>query len=211
MKRIQIIQECIEKVGGKYVEIGLRDGHNFRSINCAGKYSVDPDKKWGADFVMRSRQFFDEVAGFVVYDVGVLFIDGDHEHPEPLLDLVGAILSGCMRRDGFIILHDTNPDNEKDTRPIAEFRDGEKWNGTAYVVPLCLWFGGLNYYTYPYDSGVTVIPLEGQYERLVEWSKALLKTGWVEPLSGEVLGKPHRKQLWQIFNSSKELYLKIKK
>jgi len=116
MSRNAVMNWIIKTMGYKdYLEIGLRDGDTFYNINCENKKAVDPviahEKK--PDFLMTSDNFFKMLtAGNYEWDM--IFIDGDHNHEQVTWDLTNA--SRFIRKNGCIVMHDTNPKNERYTK-----------------------------------------------------------------------------------------------
>lgn len=133
-----------------YLEIGIHNkAHNFDKIKCPHKYSVDPDPKADADFVMTSDRYFSLVHN--LYDI--VFIDGLHHADQVKKDFENAVTR--LRDGGFIVLHDTNPHSEHITHVP---RDNGEWTGDVYKFALTLLtYRGIRLRTYEYDYGVTVV------------------------------------------------------
>lgn len=89
-----------------YLEIGGQPSSpraTFHKIDCAKKIAVDPDASSGADYLLKSDEFFAE--NDAQFDI--IFIDGLHEHQQVLRDIHNSL--GCLTPDGTIILHDMLP------------------------------------------------------------------------------------------------------
>jgi hypothetical protein len=131
----------------KYLEIGVQDrAQNFNKINCALKVCVDPDPNAKADCQCTSDQFFDMNEPFTNIDItsitdtyrkeitrdnrfDLVFIDGLHTAKQVKKDFENALK--ILSPNGFIVLHDCNPEKEEHTivpRPSARGH----WNGDVY-------------------------------------------------------------------------------
>ena len=109
----------------RYLEIGVDDHGNFRSVIAPVRHGVDPR---GATFSMTSDEFFASGRGCPEYDL--VFIDGLHEQDQVLRDIENALDRLSAR--GRIVLHDANPPTAWHQRPHAEYQPGEPWNGTVW-------------------------------------------------------------------------------
>jgi len=117
-----------------YLEIGVYyPEDNFDKINAKIKHSVD--NLVGADdwytHHMSSDYFFENYAGNQKYDV--IFIDALHEENQCYRDIKNSIEH--LNKNGFIVIHDCNPLEEKDTMSYQDFFNGNfkgRWNGTVY-------------------------------------------------------------------------------
>jgi hypothetical protein len=115
----------------RYLEIGVQNpANNFNKIWCPYKLSVDPDPEAGASFVMTSDDFFRHSSsktteGEVVFDL--VFIDGLHHADQVRRDFFHS--TKILSRNGFIVLHDCNPDMEEHTHVP---RDSKIWFGDVY-------------------------------------------------------------------------------
>jgi predicted O-methyltransferase YrrM len=106
--RYDIINLLIERCGlSSYLEIGLREGKCFDQIRCELKESVDP--YWMPTYMMTSDAFF--ATNKKKYDI--IFIDGEHEEEQVLRDISNSL--SCLNDDGFIVVHDCNPQEYKHT------------------------------------------------------------------------------------------------
>ena len=114
MNRTKVINKLIADNGYEsYLEIGVYDGKNFKSVKCRSKYGTDPSlpdslKKDDGLFDMTSDDFFtlcDSIISDAKFDL--IFIDGDHEAEQVEKDIVNAYKA--LNKGGMILLHDCNP------------------------------------------------------------------------------------------------------
>lgn len=113
----------------RYLEIGVQDkAQNFDKVVCRWKVGVDPDPKAGADFCMTSDEFFSipyrDITGWEL-----IFIDGLHEAQQVGKDFRNSLK--ILSPNGFIILHDCNPEKEEHTT-IPRPKPTGHWNGDVY-------------------------------------------------------------------------------
>jgi len=117
-----------------YLEIGVRDGNNFRNIRCLNKTGVDPSKEFpDIENVVytTSDEFFSSLEGDVKYDL--IFIDGLHLDHQVSKDIQNSL--SHLYENGIILMHDCNPPTIHHAR--EDFSDlstpaGGKWNGTTW-------------------------------------------------------------------------------
>lgn len=109
--RSELIQKLINKHGYKsYLEIGIDNGKNFKSINCKTKISVDPAvgqySHARPTYRMTSDQYFEK------HDekFDIIFIDGLHESGQVYRDIINSL--NILNENGTIICHDLNPIEE---------------------------------------------------------------------------------------------------
>ena len=109
MNRTKVINKIISDNGyDSYLEIGVYDGRNFKSVKCRSKYGTDPNlpnslKKADGLFNMHSDEFFESTED----KFDLIFIDGDHEAEQVEKDIVNAYKA--INKGGMILLHDCNP------------------------------------------------------------------------------------------------------
>ena len=124
MKRTDIIQSLIDKIGAKkYLEVGVSAGENFRDIKCDYKVGVDPERTSPATIHMTSDDFFK--ANKETFDV--IFVDGLHHADQVYRDIINSL--NCLSDTGYIVCHDMNP--EKEEHQVIPFRGGI-WNGDCW-------------------------------------------------------------------------------
>jgi SAM-dependent methyltransferase len=131
----------------RYLEIGVQVPElNFDKIQCAYKVGVDPDPKANASFCLTSDEFFNIgpatlglfddkgiYLGFEMFDL--IFIDGLHTAEQVKKDFENALK--ILSPNGFIILHDCNPEKEEHTIVPRPTKTGH-WNGDVYRFALFL-------------------------------------------------------------------------
>lgn len=131
IKRTDIINLLFEKYNFKsYLEIGVSDPtDNFDKINAILKHSVDPIPNGKYTYNMVSDDFFKQCDINQKYDV--IFIDGLHTEDQSYKDVLNSI--DHLNDDGFIVMHDCNPENEYISRNYEEYlKDLDMWSGDVY-------------------------------------------------------------------------------
>lgn len=106
--RMDVVRFLIEKFGLKrYLEIGCLDDGTFASIRVPDKTGVDPAK--GGTHRMTSDDFFLEleIQNHRPKPFDLIFIDGDHRHPQVIKDVDNA--RRWLAPSGFIVMHDVFP------------------------------------------------------------------------------------------------------
>lgn len=152
LNHTEVINYIIEaKSFINYLEIGTQAGKNFAAINCLQKTGVDPDVNSRATHIMTSDDFFDTSGGF--YDL--IFIDGLHTKEQVEKDFVNAM--NFLSADGIIVIHDTNPEDEKWTLVP---RESKQWTGSVYKFICNL---EADFKTLPFDYGITIVK-KGEYK-----------------------------------------------
>lgn len=159
----------------RYLEIGLNDGINFRSIDCKFKESVDPLEGENIDgtpvdmfkhqgvydesvsdiltYRMTSDEMFKDMSEYRTYDI--VFIDGLHTKEQAFKDIVNSFIH--LNRGGTIVLHDCLPREEAFQRVPAETLE---WNGDVWKILPILKMYGIKFYTVDSDCGCCVIPYQ---------------------------------------------------
>lgn len=136
----------------RYLEIGVQDpAQNFDKVICAEKFGVDPDPSAGASFCMTSDDFFlinnpeDKIDVTTIEDfysthggrkymtidrrLDLIFIDGLHTAEQVQKDFENSLK--ILSPNGFIVLHDCNPEKEEHTTIPRPTPTGH-WNGDVY-------------------------------------------------------------------------------
>jgi hypothetical protein len=135
MNRTDIINHLIKKHNYvSYLEIGIREGINYNSINCLNKTGVDPDTSAYHDFstkAITSDAFFASIKATQKFDI--IFIDGLHLEHQVDKDIENSL--SHLSSNGTIVLHDCNPPTIYHAR--ENFHDlttpaRGKWNGTVW-------------------------------------------------------------------------------
>lgn len=160
MTRTDVLNHLIERHSLKwYLEIGIQNpSQNFDKINCEYKVSVDPDPKAKAEYKMISDDFFYsypiacELSG---YDprFDCVFIDGLHAAEQVKKDFENALK--ILTPNGFIVLHDCNPEKEEHTIVPRPTKTGH-WNGDVYKFAIAFHDCGFDRYTVDVDNGCMV-------------------------------------------------------
>ena len=127
-----LINFIIEKYKfDSYLEIGVYiPANNFDKIKVALKHSVDNNRDGYGLYThwMDSDYFFENYVKDQKYDV--IFVDGMHTAKQSYKDVINSI--NCLNDNGFIIMHDCNPELEEHTISYNEFKiNSEKW-GNVY-------------------------------------------------------------------------------
>ena len=143
----------------RYLEIGLQNAaQNFDKIKCDDKESVDPDPKANAIYQMTSDDFFrsraiaSDLTG-EVHNFDMIFIDGMHTAEQVEKDFHNSLK--ILSWDGFIVLHDCNPEKEEHTIVPRPTKTGH-WNGNVYKFA-ATFEGSPHVCTVDIDNGCTVI------------------------------------------------------
>lgn len=135
-----------------YLEIGVQNpANNFDKIGCIGKVGVDPELtakdvlKWTSDI------YFAKHPGKLTYSL--IFIDGYHEEQQVKRDFENSLR--CLNDGGFIVIHDTLPEDEPGTRVP---RETKRWWGDVYKFAMKLGqYENIDFITFDFDNGCTVV------------------------------------------------------
>lgn len=139
----------------KYLEIGVfHRSHNLSKIRCPYKIGVDPAAGSGADFIGTSDEYFEEIAGRdVLFDL--IFIDGLHHADQVKKDFENSLRH--LAPNGFIVLHDCNPQSEDVARVPRAGKKGA-WLGDVYKFICSLpTYDGIDFRTGNFDHGCCVV------------------------------------------------------
>ena len=110
MKRSKIINMYIEKYDYKsYLEIGISNGKNFKSINCDSKIGVDPCAYFKSRDILEKTS--DEFFANNKLKFDIIFIDGLHHSGQVYRDIKNSL--NVLNDGGAIICHDMNPTREE--------------------------------------------------------------------------------------------------
>lgn len=137
-----------------YLEIGtqFRDA-NFNKINCVNKICVDPDPKADADYICTSDDFFNLIVHDLKDQFDLIFIDGLHHADQVKKDFENAL--DCLSENGFIMIHDTLPIEEKYTTVP---RKTNRWYGDVYKLLYMLkYYPGIEYCNIETDCGCCIV------------------------------------------------------
>jgi hypothetical protein len=152
-----------------YLEIGVQHPEqNFDKIKCDYKASVDPDPEAKAMFCMTSDDYFKVIQkGTFVYALNkevypqfdLIFIDGLHTAEQVKKDFENALK--ILSPNGFIVLHDCNPEKEEHTIVPRPTERGH-WNGDVYKFACELGYYYKKFNTVDIDNGCGVWNNAGQ-------------------------------------------------
>ena len=158
-----------------YCEIGIQDpANNFDKIICPNKEGCDPDVSGKDIFKLTSDQYFAHIPEHIHHDL--YFIDGLHTAEQVEKDFNNSLR--CLNDGGFIVLHDTCPDEEQCA--TAE-RNTKKWFGDVYSFAMNLGrYNGLNFLTLDMDCGITIC----WKVREVTIPKETYKYSWADYVKG---------------------------
>lgn len=127
MLRSDIINAFIaERNFTTFLEIGTEYGANLSQINAPFRFSVDPNQRSTASFVMTSDDFFEKFDTH--YDI--IFIDGLHEHNQVWRDINHSL--AILNPGGVIILHDCLPASEHMQEYHTTSQSGYAWTGDVW-------------------------------------------------------------------------------
>lgn len=177
------LNKLLEEKEGEtsYLEIGYEKGSTFNAVNATMKVAVDPFTDRGGVIQLPSDRYFETNED----KFDVIFIDGDHRSEQVERDLVNAY--ACLKRKGYLVLHDCNPHNEG---MQAVPRSQREWTGDVWKV--C--YGFINEYgekiKWHYNDadpyGLFVVQKTGMYK---------VKPGFTADLSwGDYKGYEHFKK-----------------
>lgn len=112
----------------RYLEIGVRIREkNLDQVLCKTCVGVDPNPETGADFVMTSDEFFEDVNDS---QFDIIFIDGLHTGEQVAKDIANAL--DVLSPDGTIVLHDLNPPTADIARADPKGGKVSSWCGTSW-------------------------------------------------------------------------------
>jgi hypothetical protein len=150
MTRTDLLNHLAEKYNlQRYLEIGVQDpAQNFDKIICPYKSGVDPDPKSGAFFEMTSDEFFDYWKDVEADPFDIIFIDGLHTAEQVKKDFENALK--ILSPNGFIVLHDCNPQKEEHTI-VPRPKSTGHWNGDVYRFALYMTYWAWDYRPYVVD------------------------------------------------------------
>lgn len=149
-----------------YLELGVRGGKNFNIISSKSKNSIAVDLNpisfdlpENARFYLgRSDSFFESLSPDEKFDL--IFIDADHSHEQSLKDFINC--GNFLIQDGFIVLHDTYPINEKYLDP--NLCDDSYLTALYIKQKLSSHFESL---TLPFHPGLTIVKKISKDKQLI--------------------------------------------
>jgi len=149
-----IINEIIRLKGfTSYLEIGINDpSKNFDLINCKFRVGVDPAPTAKANFCGTSDEFFLQNK----QSFGIHLIDGLHHADQVKKDFENSL--SCLNEGGIILIHDTNPAEERYTAVPRKERG--RWNGDVWKFITELYKYPVEWRTVKEDAnGLTVVKI----------------------------------------------------
>lgn len=176
MDRIQTVQALLDKIKGRtYLEIGTDYGSSFFLIHAKRKIAVDPyfklklRKKIKGAFVralkFRKETFFETTSDdfflnnsnlFDNKKLDVALVDGLHTYEQSLKDVLNVLK--YLGNDGFIVLHDCNPESQSEASPLA-LKSCGPWCGDVWktIVHLRSLRNDLRVFVLDCDHGLGVV------------------------------------------------------
>lgn len=142
-----------------YLEIGVnKPERNFSLINIVGneKIGIEPSiKQRTAEntniFIGTSDEYFSIGDGIGTFDI--CFIDGLHHADQVKRDFENSLR--CLNDNGFIIIHDTLPEQEQTT--CVPRGNATVWHGDVYKFALNLnSYRDIGFLTVNFDNGCTI-------------------------------------------------------
>jgi hypothetical protein len=147
----------------RYLEIGVNQGHTFRTVEMAERDGVDPRFLFDTDAVanattrlhaMTSDRFFAEAAGTAPFDI--VFIDGLHVFEQVVRDLTNTVARTGWR--SAMLIDDTVPSDvfsalpsQRDALRLRKESGGEgnAWHGDVFKIAFLIhdFFPFLDYRT----------------------------------------------------------------
>lgn len=136
----------------RYLEIGVQNPkNNFDKINVPIKIGVDPlpvCDRAGLKNTTSDQFFSNNTENF-----DLVFIDGLHHADQVKRDFDNSLK--FLNEGGFILIHDTLPDNEQSSLVPRETR---VWYGDVYKFAMTLpQYSGIDFCTLDMDCGCTIV------------------------------------------------------
>jgi len=192
MKRVDVIQYLLRKIGGKtYLEIGVERGESFCSIDVPRKITVEPVhasievqrhllEHLNATYYQRtSDDFFAQKSGiFANQKIDVVLVDGLHTYAQSLRDVENCIRH--LSSNGLIVMHDCNPTTASAATSWSSLGPTESvnciWNGDVWktIVYLRSHRDELNVFVLDCDYGLGIIS-KGKPENMLNFSAAQIE------------------------------------
>ncbi len=149
----QLINHLITRYGLKsYCEVGINNpDNNFHKIICEHKIGCDPAVSNVINVIPHESDYFFKYCNTGMFDC--IFLDGLHHADQVQRDFNNSLR--CLNDNGFIIIHDTCPDEEQYT--IVP-RTTRKWFGNVYKFAMGLSnYPGIGVATLDIDCGITIV------------------------------------------------------
>lgn len=150
-----------------YLEIGVQNpDNNFNIINIETKRGCDPHVVAKFVTTATSDHFFEM---FKAAKFDLIFIDGLHTEAQVKMDFLNSLVR--LNRGGFIVIHDTNPQEEIWTKVP---RESKQWTGDVYkFVSRLSEIEGIEFKTIDFDYGCTIVKRGRQHTKvrpLITWN-----------------------------------------
>lgn len=145
-----------------YLEIGVRNASsNLNLIKAEYVYGVDPNVTHKKVYGGSSDDFFKYImTGTNPIDNNypktwdIIFIDGLHHADQVKRDFENSLR--CLNDNGFIIIHDTLPEQEQTT--CVPRGNATVWHGNVYQFAMTLReYHNINFVTVNFDCGCTIV------------------------------------------------------
>jgi hypothetical protein len=160
--RTDLLNHLAEKYNlQRYLEIGVQVRElNFDKIKCSYKISVDPDPKADAIFCLTSDEYFSQQhENNPAFDL--IFIDGLHTAEQVKKDFENALK--VLSPNGFIVLHDCNPEKEEHTI-VPRPKPTGHWNGDVWKFASAMYgYDSIDRVTVNIDNGCSVFRNNGDW------------------------------------------------
>lgn len=183
MKVYDIINRLIKTSGTpfgtpdtSYLEIGVCAGGTLYMVEATVKIGTDPFIKvtrecvidsiikakgagiWEIILPYTSDDFFDiDHKGILPTQYNLIYIDGLHEYKQVLKDIKNGMK--VLKDKGHILVHDVNPQTEKETMDVGESTDLEIWCGDVWRAIVEIKNRELDFCTISdINRGLTIIP-----------------------------------------------------
>jgi len=152
-----------------YLEIGVQNpANNFDKIVCVNKLGVDPELDT-TDIIFGDTSDYFFFGNKNTFDL--IFIDGLHHADQVKRDFDNSLR--CLNAGGYIVIHDTLPENEAGTIVPRETR---QWWGDVYKFAMELRsYKFIQYFTVKMDNGCTVVwkddtqAMSIKYNGTIDW------------------------------------------
>lgn len=151
-----------------YLEIGVQNpGNNFDKIKCDVKGGVDPEVSGFKNIIPVTSDIFFESEPNLKWDL--IFIDGLHHSDQVKKDFDNSLR--CLTDNGFIVIHDTLPENEEGTLVP---RIAKRWWGDVYKFIFKLnTITGMDFVTINMDEGCTLVWKDTSKTGMDNWPPAI--------------------------------------
>ena len=155
MNRTQIINALIEKYNYKsFLELGVNNGVNMRSVIAKDKVGVDPAPTPEGEAFTTHKMTSDDYFFTNTRTFDIIFVDGLHHSEQVYKDIKNALKH--LNEGGTIVCHDMSPIQEIHQRVP---RETTIWNGDCWkaLIQLRTEHNDLEVFTVDTDWGCGVI------------------------------------------------------